>query len=1114
MTFFPENKFHEPTGSVHRTHPIASFFALVSLLWGVSFADEKADLKFFENEVRPLLSDSCFSCHGEEKQKGGLRLDHIDFINKGGESEEPLFVSGKPEESLVIEMVKRLDEDYSMPPKGADALSPEKIAVLEKWIAQGAPWPSTDVAAGGKVDENGFTEDDHQWWAIQPVVDPKVPTVEYSIFGDPSAAKKKAGNAIDAFVFQKLNTKNLQPAPKASKDELVRRAYFDLHGLPPTPEQVAAFVKNESSDAWPKLIDELLASPRYGERWASHWLDVVRFAESDGYRADDFRSGVWRYRDYVIQSLNADKPYDEFVREQLAADEFAANDPEKLIATAFLRLGVYEWNQRNAKMQWDLIMTEMTNVTSEAFLGLGIGCAQCHDHKFDPILQKDHFAMRAFLSSSWWPEHEPIGTPTEHADFEKKQAGWEAATAAIRVELDKMTADTIKNNIAGVVKQFPADVQKIYNTPAEKRTAYEEQITQLVQRQVDKKQAGENYEKRWVKSPELLEKYKKLTTELAAFAELKPKPLPLGFITTDVGAKTSDTLMKKSKGEVAIEPAFLTLLGQPAPKITPTKNTTGRRTALANWIADEKNPFSTRVIVNRIWQRHFGRGIVQTPNDFGMLGQEPSHPELLDWLTSRFLEGGWKMKPLHRLIMTSETYQQTARREPTTDESTADPFNKLLWRFSPQRLQAEEVRDAMLAASGEMKDREGGASIDGKTASRSVFVKKRRNSPDEMMAGFDSPSGFGSTPNRIPTTTPTQSLMLVNGEWAMVRAKAFATRVLAGKPKMDAASVAKAYEIAYGRSASQVEIDGTLAFIKSQSELVSSTAATADTKFPSETGLRPIKQKFGKVSGDLQLGENALWLQPDSKFAKLDFSKFTLPTEEFTIEAIANLDAIHADANVNTLVGKWNGSKERAGWTFGATSAKSAYQPRNFIMQFIGNDFQNNLIYEVVASDLRFPTNKPTYIAASVSAIPSDDDETKGMVTFYMRELDDPKAPLQKAVVPHQIVGGLDAGAVRSFIGGREQNNHWWDGQLARLVISEGALTEDKLLISSGSAKDVKRVLDFDFSGKNGEQPAPNTAWFRAGADGKTVAKNPKLLGAVTDFCHALLTSNEFLYLH
>ncbi|MDC0314746.1 DUF1549 domain-containing protein, partial [bacterium] len=503
----------------------------MSLLWGVSFADEKADLKFFENEVRPLLSDSCFSCHGEEKQKGGLRLDHIDFINKGGESEEPLFVSGKPEESLVIEMVKRLDEDYSMPPKGADALSPEKIAVLEKWIAQGAPWPSTDVAAGGKVDENGFTEDDHQWWAVQPVVDPKVPTVEYSIFGDPSSAKKKAGNAIDAFVFQKLNTKNLQPAPKASKDELVRRAYFDLHGLPPTPEQVAAFVKNESSDAWPKLIDELLASPRYGERWASHWLDVVRFAESDGYRADDFRSGVWRYRDYVIQSLNADKPYDEFVREQLAADEFAANDPEKLIATAFLRLGVYEWNQRNAKMQWDLIMTEMTNVTSEAFLGLGIGCAQCHDHKFDPILQKDHFAMRAFLSSSWWPEHEPIGTPTEHADFEKKQAEWEAATAAIRVELDKMTADTIKNNIDGVVKQFPADVQKIYNTPAEKRTAYEEQITQLVQRQVDKKQAGENYEKRWVKSPELLEKYKKLTTELAAFAELKPKPLPLGFIT-------------------------------------------------------------------------------------------------------------------------------------------------------------------------------------------------------------------------------------------------------------------------------------------------------------------------------------------------------------------------------------------------------------------------------------------------------------------------------------------------------------------------------------------------------------------------------------------------------
>lgn len=1079
------------------------FFSVITLscLWSGSLltASDADSLKFFESKIRPLLSENCYECHGPDKTKGGLRLDHIDSIKKGGDT-GPALVAGKPDESLLIEAVRRTDEDFAMPPK--KELSPETVKLLEEWIALGAPWPEGEVAASGNVDEHGFTEEDYQWWAIQAVTDPAVP----------DAGSDWAKNEIDSFVFRKLKEANLSPAPAASREELIRRATFDLHGLPPTPEQIEAFVNDKRPDAWSRLVEELLASPRYGERWAQHWLDVVRYAESDGYRADDYRPDTYKYRDYVIQSLNEDKPYDQFVREQLAADEFAADDPETLVATGFLRLGIYEWNQRNARMQWDLIMTEMTNVTGEALLGLGIGCAQCHDHKFDPILQKDHFALQAFLNGTWWPEDVPLVTPEEQAEYDRKLAEWEKATTGPREELEALQKGKIESARGGVVKQFPDDIQAIYHKPAAERSSYEDQLVSLVQRQVDKSRKGINWEKTFEKSKESLEKYRELTAALGKFDHLKPDALPIGFISTDIHPEPAITWMEKRGKKEVVEPAFLTLLGQPAPKITPGKNTTGRRLALANWIADKDNPLSTRVIVNRVWQRHFGDGIVATPNDFGRLGEKPSHPKLLDWLTSRFLEKGWKLKPLHRLIMNSATYQQTARREPTSVEDLADPGNKLLWRYSPNRLQAEQVRDSMLAASGELKNRdEGGTSADGSAPYRSIYVKKRRNTPDPMIGGFDSPSGFTSSASRISTTTPNQSLMLVNGDWSISRAKAFAKRLLAGKDSISAEQIALAYQIAYGRSASQSEIDGALAFIESQSGLAPG-APEGEAKYPGETGLRTIKQKFGFPGREkLGLGENALWLQPDSRFARLDFTSYPLPEDEFTIEAIADIDSVHANASVNTLVGRWDGSYENTGWAFGITSAKSRYDPRNFILQLTGSDFQGNVNYEVVASDLRFPQQKPTYFAAAISAKPGEDDATKGSVTFYLKELGDPAAKLQTAVVPHQVVGGLKATDVRSLIGSRDQKGHWWDGQLARLTISEGALTADQLIINGGSGK---RVLDFDFSSKDGEEPEPKTFWLREANGTSTEPANPKLLAAVTDFCHALLSSNEFLYLH
>lgn len=1071
----------------------------LSIAGGVVAADDSREaLRFFETEIRPLLAAECYDCHGAEKSKGGLRLDHRELILKGGETGAAL-VPGKPEESLLVEAIHRGDEDFSMPPK--KALKAEQVAALEKWIALGAPWPDEAVAKS-ELDEHGFTPEDRNWWAIQPVQDSQAP----------AAGDGWATNAVDQFVAARLGEKKLQPAPPASADELVRRMYFDLHGLPPTPEQVGAFEKAFAADAdkaVAALTDELLASPRYGERWGQHWLDVVRYADSDGYRADSFRPETWMYRDYVIRSINEDKPYDQFIREQLAADEFAGDDPDTVIATAFLRLGVYEWNQRNAEMQWDLILTEMTNVTGEAFLGLGVGCAQCHDHKFDPILQKDYFALQAFLNSTWWPEHRPLVTPEQQAAYDAGMAKWEAATKDIREQLDAMTVPYLKTKKDGAVKQFPEEVKAMYNKPEAERTAYEEQIAQMVQRQVDYEYKRADFKKAFSHSEERLAQYTDLADKLKAFDHLKPKPLPLAFITTDVGPEPAQTLLEQRGEKQVIAPAFLTLLDESKPEIKATGKTTGRRTALANWIARDDNPLTSRVMVNRIWQRHFGTGLVPTPNDFGRLGEEPSHPQLLDWLTSRFLDEDWKMKPIHRLIMNSSTYRQTARHEPGSTESIVDPQNRLLWRFPPSRLSAEQVRDAMLATSGELQHRDGGSPVSGDSPNRSVFMKKMRNSPDAMIGGFDAPLGFSSQPDRVPTTTPNQSLMLVNGEWTLSRAQAFAKRVLAGKSTLAAEDIQKAYRTAYGRDASADEVAAAAAFIEAQQAMVDAPPAPP-AKFPKEDGLRPIEQYFQPVTG-IELGTKSLWLQPGSRFERLDVSAaIELPDEKFTVEAVAIIDAIHKDAAVNTLFGQWNGSQDDVGWSFGITSEKSRYQPRNFIMQLVGDDFQNNRIYEVVASDLRFPVGKPVYFAAAVSAAPSKDDPAKGSVTFYLKDLSDPKAVMQTETVAHSIVGGLRAKPeVKTIIGGRDQKGHQWDGQLARLAVSDGAVSAGEMLFKGDAAK---RIADWDFSSGAGNQPVMKTAWLTPVVKGPI--QSTPLFGAVTDFCHALLNSNEFLYLH
>lgn len=1087
---------------LHRSFLLSFAFSLLLACSSLVAQDDltsKEHLKFFEMQVRPLLAQHCLECHSAESQKGMLRLDSRGAMLKGGESEEAAIVPGKPDESLLISAVRY--ESNEMPPKGK---LPEKdIAVLAKWIQLGAPWPGGDDSPIIRQAGDRITDEDRKWWAVQPIADPAVP----------QDGEGWARNEVDRFVARKLKEAGLEPAREADRQELVRRAYFDLHGLPPTPEQIEAFVKDDRPDAWQRLIDQLLESPRYGERWAQHWLDVVRYSESDGYNEDAFRPDASAFRDYVIRSLNDDKPYNQFVREQLAGDEIAPDDPDVFIGTAYLRHGVYEWNQRNARMHWDLIINEMTRVTGEAFLGIGIGCAQCHDHKFDPILQKDYYGLQAFLSSVAWPMDRPLATADQIADYQKQKKKWEEATQAIRDEIDDLVGKGLDNTRHNIVKQFPPDVQDIYNKPEAEKTTFEKQLSYLVWRQVERAERSYDGAKGLKKSPDKLKHYEELRAELKKFDSLKPKPLPTAFVATDIGTAPAPTYLMTRTTKEEVTPSFLTLLGDKEPVINPTETTTGRRTALANWIVREDNPLSTRVIVNRIWQRHFGQGIVPTPNDFGTLGEPPSHPELLDWLTRRFLDGGWRTKPLHRLIMNSAAYRQTARSE--GDQQSAaipmeiDPTNRLLWRFPPQRLDAEQLRDAMLAISGELKHRDGGSSVSGTTPNRSVYVIKKRNKPDEMLSGFDAPLCFESSPTRASTTTPVQSLLLVNGAWTLDRSRAFAKRLLAGKDHLDADDIREAWQLVFGREPVDEEITDSLAFIREQSKSVAVPAVV--DKFPNETGLRPVTQHFADVKG-FGLGSKTLWLQPGSRFERLEVTQTDQFDDEFTVEGVVILDRLYSDASANSVISRWDSNTKGSGWTVAVTSTKSAYQPQNFVVALAGRDFQDQPAFEVVASDLRVPLNKPVYLAAVISATTSDSDPTAGSVTFYMKDLSDPDSEVQTSKVTTSVVSRIQNPALKITAGGRDANGHLWDGQFARLTISHGALPRQQLLIGEQPEKAV-RILDWRFNNEDGEQPAPNSAWLRSAPESGRSLANTKTLEAVTDFCHALFNSNEFLYL-
>ncbi len=637
------------------------------------------------------------------------------------------------------------------------------------------------------------------WWAFRPRSSVTPPALEND------HSQTRARNGIDQFVFHRLAQQNLSPAPSADKPTRLRRLYYDLIGLPPTPGEMDAFLQDEAPDAWERQIDVLLEDPRYGEHWATLWLDLVRYSESDGWNQDAYRPHIWRYRDYVVKAFNEDKPYTDFVREQLAGDEMPGGHPDHLEAAGFLRLGIFEYNQRDARGHWNDIMNEMTDTVGDVFLGLSMACARCHDHKFDDISQRDYFRLRAFFEPIIWRDDLKAATLAEKAAYADQLAVWNEATEEIRGEIDALVKPYHDRKWKTTVEKFPLDIQACFLKPEHERNSWEHQMAYLVSRQFLEEGGGplKNI------SQEDQVQHEALKKKLAAFDHLKPKALPPVMTVKTFAGPSTPTTIPGDKGKTAVSPGFLTAL---SPHAEPATDATQLRTTLAAWITDPDNPLTTRVIVNRIWQRHFGRGLVSTPNNFGHKGSRPSHPELLDWLTERFIEDGWRFKQLHRLILTSATWQQASDHPESSNYKKHDPENTLLWSAPVRRLRAESIRDSMLHLSGELQSKLGGPSVDAEVPRRSLYVKRFRNDNETFLHAFDMTSGLKSMAQRNSTTTPTQSLTMFNSRYTLERAEVWADRLCA-QHAATPSLLHQAMRSAWGRPPSPAELDDALQFV-------------------------------------------------------------------------------------------------------------------------------------------------------------------------------------------------------------------------------------------------------------------------------------------------------------
>ncbi|MBV6500817.1 MAG: hypothetical protein CJBNEKGG_03304 [Prosthecobacter sp.] len=810
-----------------------------------SWADEPLT---FEKHVRPILKAQCFHCHGEDGEtKGGLDVRLARFIQKGGES-GPAILPGNAAGSHLLELVKKGEM-----PKGKARLKPQEIATLEQWISQGAKTARPEPEKLGP--EHAFTDEERSWWAFQPIRRPALPK--------PAAS----GNPIDAFIAEKLAQNGLSFSPEAEPRMLLRRASLDLTGLPPAPEEPEAADRT----SFESTVDRLLASQQYGERWGRHWLDIAGYADSDGYTDKDLeRPWAWKYRDYVISSLNKDKPFDEFVREQLAGDEMVPQPHrnlspdaiEKIAATGFLRMAPDGTGAMNDKAAQNASIADTLKIVSTAFYGMTIGCAQCHDHRYDPITQADYYRLRAifepgFNTKSW---KTPAGRLVSLLTDEEKAAGAKVEEEAKKIDAARLLKqEEFINEVLGKeLEKAPEKdreaLRTAYRTEVKKRTPQQVALLKAWPR-INQLSAGSLYLYDTTYKTQYANTLKKMTEEAAAVRAKKPREEFLhAFDEAPMDEKVVPATFLFHRGEPdqpkhTVKPGDLTVLAGQRPIEIPEKDkalpTTGRRLAFARALTDGKHPLLARVIVNQVWLRHFGRGLVNSPNDFGQLGEKPSHPELLDWLASDFMDHGWSLKRLHKLIMTSRTYRQSSRRDAKRDR--IDPDNRLLSRMNVRRLEAETLRDAFLAVSGRLNPKVGGrpvpvtfneegqviigidtrdtagrqtgkfVTLEGEDYRRSIYIQARRSTPLEMFAAFDAPAMTEANCAMRPNTTVSpQSLLLMNNLYMREHAQDLALRVQREAGADLNKQVVRAWELALSRRPSMADEQEALEFVKAQ----------------------------------------------------------------------------------------------------------------------------------------------------------------------------------------------------------------------------------------------------------------------------------------------------------
>jgi hypothetical protein len=815
------------------------------------------DDTFFESKVRPVLINRCYECHSvEKKTKGGLALDSREGWEIGGDN-GPAIIPGDLTKSLVIKAVRYADDDFAMPPKSK--MPADEIAILEEWVKRGAPDPRTgETAKASKPKRTIDMEEGRKFWAFQPVSRFAVPTVKDTVWPkDP----------LDCFLLSKMEGQGLHPGADTDRYTWLRRLSLDLTGLPPSPDEISTFAQDKSPDAYAKAVDRALASPAYGERWARHWLDLTGYADMMGTSNDVYAEHAWRYRDYVIQAFNQDKPFDQFIREQIAGDLMPSASPgeraEKIVATGFLQIGDIEIvNPDKGKMEADHIDTQVSKLGT-TFLGMTLGCVRCHDHKFDPVTLEDYYGIAGILRSS--PSSKKINygvwstirstplpeTPEQLTERQRLEA--EHASNIVRLKEEKAQLTEEHNSILAKLGALEKAAKENTASPSEPpkepaALASGQPPEPAPEKETPAKKETSPEKDALIKRRDELAKNLKRKGDEIRHAEFFKSKAPMAFAMQD-GEKPADMPIyvrgnPYATGSIIPRGAMRVASWDKFPAIPPGQS---GRLQLADWIANDRNPLTARVTVNRIWQKLFGAGIVRSVDYLGERGERPSHPELLDHLAARFMADGWSQKRFIRSLVLSHAYRLSSANN--ADGLRMDPENRLFWRMNRQRLEAEAIRDSLLTVSGELKHKDGGPGLvleyventsslalsgtnppgyhHAKTRpsqefERTIYLPVMRNAPtnaDKIRSFFDFVDPASISGQRNQTVMPTQSLFLLNNEMVRQRAATLAKQLIAAH-KEDNARIETLWLRAWNRPVTDQEKTAALHFLQETSPLL------------------------------------------------------------------------------------------------------------------------------------------------------------------------------------------------------------------------------------------------------------------------------------------------------